>query len=69
MTDHPLFFEYDRTLDAYRSHLGDAFASIEHSFGTLAEARRAFAPRRFAARNQNRCAHMSNRFMELKQVA
>jgi hypothetical protein len=39
MTDHPMFLEYDS--DAYRSYLGDAFTSIEHSFETLAAARHA----------------------------
>jgi hypothetical protein len=36
-----MFLEYDWTSDAYRSHLGGAFTSIEHSFETLAAARHA----------------------------
>jgi hypothetical protein len=40
MNGHPMFLEYDWTSDTYRSHLGGAFASIEHSFETLAAARR-----------------------------
>jgi hypothetical protein len=39
MTDHPMSLEY--TANAYRSHLGGAFTSIEHSFETLAAARHA----------------------------
>jgi hypothetical protein len=39
MTDHPMSLEY--TANAYRSQLGGAFTSIEHSFETLAAARHA----------------------------
>jgi hypothetical protein len=41
MTDHPMFLEFDWTSNTYRSHLGGAFTSIEHSFETLAAARHA----------------------------
>jgi hypothetical protein len=34
-----MFLEYDWASDTYRSRLGDAFTSIEHSFETLASAR------------------------------
>jgi hypothetical protein len=36
-----MFLEYDWTSNAYRSHLGDAVMSSEHSFETLASARHA----------------------------
>jgi hypothetical protein len=34
-----MLLEYDMTSNAYRSHVGEAFTSIEHSFETLAAAR------------------------------
>jgi hypothetical protein len=37
MTDPPMFLEYDRTFNAFRSHLGGAFTS--HYFETLTAAR------------------------------
>jgi hypothetical protein len=41
MTDHPMFLEYDRTSNTYRSHLCGAFTSVAHSFETLAASRHA----------------------------
>jgi hypothetical protein len=40
MTDHPMFLEYDRNSNTYRSHLGGAFTPMAHSFERLAAARR-----------------------------
>jgi hypothetical protein len=39
MTDHPMFLEYDRTSNTFRSHLCGASTSVAHSFKTLAAAR------------------------------
>ena len=40
MTEHRMFLEYDWTSNTYRCHLGGEFTPIEHSFETLAGARR-----------------------------
>jgi hypothetical protein len=41
MTNHPMFLEYNEISNMFRSHLGGAGTSIEHSFPTLAAARHA----------------------------
>ena len=40
MTDDPMFLEYDWIFRAYRLHLGGGYVGKEHSFETLADARR-----------------------------
>ena len=40
VTDHPMFLEYVAASNTFRSHLGGASLPVEHSFGTLSDARR-----------------------------